>query len=103
GMLKSSFPSAIRIARNISSQPAMYATPLATPAVQWTGPPVLNFQIRFPLRAEMQYKCSSYEPTRTLSPTTTGEDLISPPVLKVHALLPSLALTECKTPFRSPM
>src|SRR5687768_16317736 len=39
----------------------------------------------------------------TLSPTTTGEDRISPIVLKVHSAFPLFASTAWNTPERSPM
>src|SRR5918995_171612 len=39
----------------------------------------------------------------TLSPATTGEDLISVPVLNVQTALPLAASTACSTPARSPM
>jgi hypothetical protein len=38
-----------------------------------------------------------------LSPETTGDDLISAPVLKVHAALPVETSTAWRTPERSPM
>src|SRR5688572_15610560 len=37
-----------------------------------------------------------------MSPTATGEDLISDCVLNVHSGLPSATLTACTTPTRSP-
>jgi hypothetical protein len=37
-----------------------------------------------------------------LSPTTTGDDLISPLVLKVQAPFPSAMRTACTVPLRSP-
>ena len=38
-----------------------------------------------------------------MSPTTTGDDLISDCVLKVQSGLPSATFTACTTPIRSPM
>ena len=37
-----------------------------------------------------------------MSPTMTGDDLISEPVLNVHALVPSVMRTAWKIPARSP-
>src|SRR5262249_16836265 len=65
--------------------------------------PVSYFHFKTPVATSRAYRQPSRAPTKTLSWRTSGDDSISPPVLKAHSFWPLARFNAYKLPSLEPM